>query len=89
MLHQGLNVYFFLLLFIHCCLHSYFYSTNLFHVPEYGGYPGTYVGGTGAGQVPPRLPLVPGLPGPTPSIAASNVIIFFFFFCFLGEYLDV
>lgn len=39
---------------------------------EYG-YGAPFVGGTGAGQVPPRLPLVPGLPGPTPPIAAPNV----------------
>ena len=39
---------------------------------EYG-YGGSYVGGTGAGQVPPRLPLVSGLPGPNPPIAAPNV----------------
>ncbi|XP_046441878.1 eukaryotic translation initiation factor 4 gamma 1-like isoform X2 [Daphnia pulex] len=36
------------------------------------GYGGPYVGGTGAGQVPPRLPLVSGLQGPTQPIAAPN-----------------
>ena len=39
---------------------------------EYG-YGGSYVGGTGAGQVPPPLRLVSGLPGPNPPIAAPNV----------------